>query len=224
LPLAYCWNEDLHLATTLDGKLIPTVTQVLELARLSPSFKTMVKRGVILQETLDRRCTIGKDVHDLTDFDDQEGYVPDTWLTEETAGYVESWRGFKRLTGFKPTAWSIRRCELINGLSLTGESDAEGFIGKHPAIIDKKTGSVASDSWGLQTSGYEMLRYRSPKIGRVIRAVAWLQKDGSPGKLIEYGETSPIDGIHYGDAFLAALHCVHAGIRRGYISELDVMD
>lgn len=224
MSIEFTFDSKLHICRGFDGKFIPTTTQVMELVGISPSFKTMVARGIIKQDTLDRRSWIGREVHDLTDTDDQDGGVPETWLTEDTAGYVESWRGFKRLTGFVPRVWSIRRTELINGLPVSGETDCEGFLGKHEAIIDKKTGATASDSWGIQLANYEQLKYRSAKIGRVIRAVAHLQKDGSPGKLVEYGDTSPIDGIHYGDAFLAALHCVHAGIRRGYITERDVTE
>jgi hypothetical protein len=187
----------------------------------------MVERGIIKQETLDRRCWIGREVHDLTDTLDQDGELNPLWVHDECAGYIESWEGFKRQTGFIPTAWSVRRCELIGGMALSGETDCEGtFPGPRgrriPAIVDKKTGASASDSWGFQLCSYELLKFRSTKVGRLLRVVAHLNKDGSPGKALEYGERSPVDGISYADGFLAALHCVHIGIRRGYISERDV--
>jgi hypothetical protein len=214
---------------TQTGDLIPTVTQVIELAGIGPSFKKMVQRGILDRDHLDRRCWIGREVHDLTDTLDQDGEVNPMHLCDETRGYVESWEGFKRVTGFVPTAWSIRRCELIGGMPLTGECDVEGhFPGPRglriPAIVDKKTGSSASESWAFQTAAYEQLKYKSTKIGRILRVVAHLKADGSPGKAIEYPDVSPLDGVHYGDAFIAALHCVHIGLRRGYLSERDVVD
>jgi hypothetical protein len=201
----------------------------MELAGIAPSFKTMVKRGIILQDTLDRRSWIGREVHDHTDTLDQDGEINPLWLCDDTRGYVQSWEGFKQTTGFIPTEWSVRYCECIAGMPLSGELDCFGtFPGPRqtriPAIVDKKTGASASDSWAFQTCAYEMLRFASPKIGRLLRVVAHLKKDGSPGRAIQHAETSPIDGVNYADGFLAALHCVHIGIRRGYISERDVID
>jgi hypothetical protein len=207
---------------------IPTVSQVIELAGIGPSFKKLVERGILDRDHLDRRCQIGREVHDLTDDMDRDELNP-MHVSPDVEGYLASWEGFKRLTGFIPTAWSIRRCELIGGMPLTGELDVEGtFPGPRqtriPAIVDKKTGSSASESWAFQCAAYEMLKYRSTEIGRLLRVVAHLKADGSPGRAITYGEISPIDGIHYGHAFLSALHCVHIGINRGYISERDVVD
>jgi hypothetical protein len=211
------------------GDWIPSSTQIIELAGIGPSFKKLVERGILDRNHLDRRCWIGREVHDLTDTLDQDGELNPLHVTPDLEGYIASWEGFKRMTGFIPTAWSIRRCEMIAGMRLTGECDVEGsFPGPRQtrisAIVDKKTGSSASDSWGFQVCSYEMLKFASPKIGRLLRVVAHLKADGSPGRAITYGDNSPIDGVHYGDAFLAALHCVDIGIRRGYLSERDVVD
>jgi hypothetical protein len=228
--IPFSFHPETHICyDTRDGSFVPTVTQVLELTGLAPSFKKLVQRGILAQDTLDRRSWVGREVHDLTDTLDQDNEINPLHLCEDTAGYVQSWVGFKELTGFIPEAWSVRYCEAIAGMPLSGELDVYGtFPGPRqtrvPAIVDKKTGSSASDSWAFQTAAYEMLRYCSPKIGRVLRVVAHLKKDGSPGLALEYGEVSPVDGVSYADGFLAALHCVHIGIRRGYISERDVID
>lgn len=221
MPLEYTFDEVNHICRDLKGNFIPTVSQVLEANNLCVNFRQLVERGFIKRDLLDRRSRIGSEVHSLTDTHDEFGEVPDTWLTDETAGFVESWIGLKRISGFKPTAWSIRRTELINGMPVSGETDTEGTMGRYHVLVDKKTGATTSDSWGLQLAGYEMLKFRSPKIGRVARMVAHLQKDGSPGKFIEYQECSKIDGIHYGDTFLAGLHNLHVALRRGYLSERD---
>lgn len=230
MPISFSFDPEQHVCyNTQTEEWIPTSTQVLELAGIGPSFKTMVDRGIIKQDTLDRRCWIGREVHYLTDILDQDGEVPETWLHPDTEGYVRSWEGFKQQTGFIPTAWSVRRCELIGGMPLSGETDCEGtFPGpRHtriPAIVDKKTGASASDSWGFQLASYEQLKFQSTKIGRLLRVVAHLNKDGAPGRALTYGDVSPVDGVNYADGFLAALHCVHIGIRRGYISERDVLE
>lgn len=219
MPIPFTFDEALHICRDMKGNFVPSVSQVLEANHLSFPFRKFVD-----EDLLDRRSKIGTEVHRLTDIHDEYGDIDPTFLTDDTAGYVESWIGLKRLSGFIPQRWSVRRCEAINGLPLTGETDSEGTVGRNEIIIDKKTGSSASDSWGFQLAPYEMLRYQSPKIGRVIRAVAHLQKDGSPGKLIEYGNHSKIDGVHYGDTFLAALHNTYVALRRGHLSERDFID
>lgn len=217
MPVPFTFDEELHICRDMSGAWIPSATQVIELAGLSFDFKKYVERDV-----LDRRCAIGDDVHKLTDVYDTDGDLDPTWVGQDSAGYVDSYIGWRRLTGFAPQACSVRMCELIDGLPLTGELDVSGMLGKYPAIIDKKTGSTASDSWGIQLALYEMLKFRSTKIGRVIRAVSHLRQDGSPGRTVEYGEFSPIDGMAYADLALMALHTVHARIRRGYLSERDL--
>jgi hypothetical protein len=215
MPLPFTFDDRLHICRLMDGSFVPSVTQVMSAQGLSFNFQRYVQ-----PDALDRCRALGTDVHALTDTLDQDGEIPDTWLTEQTAGYVESWRGFKRISGFVPSEWSVRMCEAINGFPLTGELDKYGMIGRYPAIVDIKTGA-RDDTHGVQTAAYEMLRFRSAKIGRLIRGVAQLFEDGSPGKLIEYPENSPMDGLSYADTFLSALQNVHYRLRRGRLSERD---
>lgn len=220
MPIPFVFDDALHLCRHADtGLFIPSATQVMDAQRISFDFKRFVE-----PDTLDRTRRVGSEVHDLTDTLDKDGEIPETWLTEETAGYVESWRKFKATARFEPSEWSVRMCEAINGFPLTGELDNYGLIaGKYPAIIDKKSGGSA-DSHGVQLAFYEMLRFRSPRIGRLIRAVAQLKADGSCGRLIEYPETSPVDGLSYAETALCALQNVHWRLRRGYLREEDFTD
>ena len=218
MPIPIVWDEANHLAHDMQGNWIPSVTQVMSAQGLSFNFQRFVQPDV-----LDRCRAIGTDVHALTDTLDQDGEIPDTWLTLETAGYVESWRGFKRISGFVPSEWSVRMTEAINGFPLSGELDKYGMIGRYPAIIDLKTGA-RDDTHGIQLAAYEQLRFRSPRIGRLIRGVAQLFEDGSPGKLIEYPEVSPLDGLSYAETFLSALQNVHYRLRRGRLSERDFIN
>lgn len=218
MPDPFVWDEENHIARTPSGLFIPTSTQVMECQHLSFDFRKWVE-----PDLLDRRSKIGKDVHYLADIHNKYGAVDPTWLSLDTAGFLQSWIEFKRLAGFVPQQWSVRLCETVNGLQWTGEFDQFGMIGKYPALLDLKTGSSKSDSWGFQLASYEMLKFRSPRIGRIIRAVAHLNANGSPGKLIEFPETSPVDGVAYADTFMAALHTTHVALRRGYLSEKDFL-
>lgn len=218
MPEPYVWDEESHIARTPSGVWIPSTTQVMESMHLSFPF-----RRFVAEDVLDRRSRIGSDVHALTDLYDKYGDIDPTMLSMDTHGFVESYIGFRRISGFIPHAWSVRRCEHIGGHLLTGESDKEGTLNGHPAMLDLKTGAK-SDSHGLQLSSYEMLKFRSTRIGRLIRAVLHLHEDGSPGTLQEYGEISPVDGTSYADTFLAGLHCLHWSMRRGYYSEQDFIE
>lgn len=218
MAIEYTFDEELHLCRDLKGNIIPTVSQCMAFAGISFDFKRFVD-----PEVLDFRSALGTEVHKLTDYHDEFGAVDDSWLNQDNAGYLESWVGLKRISGIKPIRWSTRRTELVNGLPVSGETDKEMLLNGHPCIIDLKTGSAKSDSWGVQLAGYEQIKYRSTRIGREIRAVAWLKRDGSPAQLIEYGERSPVDGDHYGERFLMALSETHYRLRRGLLTEYDFL-
>jgi hypothetical protein len=219
VPIPHTFDEELHICRALDGTFIPSCTQIMEAQRLSFDFRRYVQ-----PDALDRCRVIGKEVHALTDTFDIDGEVPETWLRPETEGYVESWKGLVRMAGIVVQECSVRMCEAINGFPVTGELDKYVLIrAKYPAIIDLKTG-VKDDSHGVQVSIYEMLRFRSPKIGRLIRAVAQLNEDGSPGRLIEFPEASPLDGMLYAETALCAIQNVYFRLRRGLLSERDFIE
>lgn len=224
MPDKFTFDEEMHLCRNESGLFVPSSTQVMEVQHLSTDFDKLIQRGTLTRDALDRRGRIGKEVHQFTDFHDRYGSIDPSWLNLDNAGFVESWIGFKRISGFVPVEWSTRYCETVNGLQWTGELDNYGLLNGRPAIIDKKTSTSSSDSWGVQLSSYEMLRFRSNRIGRVVRAVAKLNADGKPGKLVEFGERSKIDGTSYSETFLAALYCTHWSLRRGYLSERDFID
>lgn len=218
MPDPYVWDEENHIARTPAGLWIPTTTQVQKAMHLSFDFERFVEADL-----LDRTGTIGSKVHDLTDIYDKYNDIDPTYLDMSTHGYVESYIGWRRLSGFVSVQWSVRMCETINGLQWSGELDKFGKLNGHDAIIDLKTGAK-SDSHGIQLNSYEMLKYRSSRVGRVIKAIVHLHEDGSPGTMCEYKEHSPIDGSSYADTFMAALHCLHWSLRRKLYSERDFLE
>lgn len=218
MPIPYTFDAENHIVHDLKGNFIPTTTQVMEAMHLSFDF-----RRFVVPDVLDRRGRIGTAVHNLTDIYDRDGSIDPTWLDMDTHGFVDSYIGFRRISGFVPQSWSTRHCELINGLPLSGEEDKFGLLNGHRCLIDLKTGAK-SDSHGIQLVSYEMLRFRSTRVGRIIRAVLHLHADGAPGTLEEYPEHSRIDGTSYADVFLAAHHCLHWSMRRGYFSEKDFLE
>lgn len=213
MPIPYVFDPETHIVRDLKGNWIPTTTQIQAAMHLSFDFKRFVEPDI-----LDRTGRVGSQVHALTDIYDKYNDLDPSFLTSETHGYVESYIGFRRISGFKPKEWSVRYCENIGGYPVSGELDKDGTLNGHPCIADLKTGAK-SDAHGIQLANYEQLKFASTRIGRVIRAVIHLHEDGRPGTIQEYGECSPVDGTHYGETFLAALHCFHWAMKRKFIDE-----
>ena len=164
-------------------------------------------------DLIDRKSKLGTEVHDLTDMYDEFGGYDPSWLTPESEGYCASWVGFREMSGFVPVYNSHRFLATVNGMRFTGEIDNFGLLGgKYPAMLDKKCSEMSPPSWGYQLGGYELGYFRSPRCGRVIRAVVRLKSDGSPGQLIEYKD-------HENDAqqFLAALCNATERIKHGLL-------
>jgi hypothetical protein len=207
----YTFDEATHICRDENGTLIPSATQILRVQGLSTDFLRYVE-----EERLNRKSKIGRDVHWMSDIYDEHADIDRNWLTSETAGFFESWVGFRRISGFVPQRWSTRLYPSLNGFRYTMEFDKEGMIGRMPAIIDLKTGTGKPASWGYQLGAYEMGITGVPRLGRYIRAVCQLYEDGKPGRLIFYEN-------HQDDAqqFLSALCNCSKRIETGSLKVTD---
>lgn len=188
----FTFDDVLHLCRDQAGLWVPSVTQIIEAQGLGTDWDEValrIGRGDIDagMDKIDRKSKLGTEVHDLTDTFDEYGEVDPSWLNHDNEGYLRSWIGFRQMSGFVPVHNSHRFLASVSGMRYTGEIDNFGLLqGKYPAILDKKCSEMKPHSWGYQLAGYESGWYRSPRIGRVIRAVVRLKADGSPGQLVEY--------------------------------------
>jgi hypothetical protein len=216
----FSFDKALHLCRDERGLWVPSVTQILDAQGLSTDWDEVALRigrgdAEAGRDKIDRKSKLGSEVHDLTDMYDEFEALDPTWLRPETEGYCQSWIRFREMSGFVPVYNSYRFVATVNGMRFTGEIDNFGLLhGKYPAILDKKCSEWNPPSWGYQTGGYEIGYFRSPRVGRVIRAVVRLKADGSPGRLVEHKN-------HDNDAqqFMSALCNATERIKHGLLQE-----
>lgn len=127
---------------TIDGRPVPSVTQVLSTV------------GVIEYRGYDHGYgrERGTAVHHATALDD-EGDLDEDALDDRVRPYLAAWRAFRAETGFQPSL-----IEEVMGCALgfCGTPDRIGVWDRHPGevVLELKTGSTP---WwvGLQLAGYE---------------------------------------------------------------------
>ena len=165
------FDAELH-QYTLDGQILPSVTQVLEAC------------GVVDYSYLPpatRRMALGRGsaVHSATQFDD-EGDLDETLLDDELVPYVAAWRRFRIETGFAPLLIEHRNHHPKYGYA--GTLDRLGiFPDGTKAVLDIKTNS--SEGWvALQLAAYCGF-FESPRAYR--RICVEVHKDATY-RLIEF--------------------------------------
>lgn len=166
--------DDKNHAYYLDGRRLPSVTQVLGLSGLIPDYR--------MADT-----TLGSCVHALiaaeingTEFDEGEF----TWDTVDKARlYLPAWHQFCDDYGYVPQQAEVRLASAEAGYA--GTIDNIGTIDGLPVTIEIKTGKV--EAWHLlQLYGYEHLRRCQDTVGatgnrlgqQTLRYVVYLREDG----------------------------------------------
>lgn len=132
---------------TLDGKVVPSVTQVLRILDRK-------HLNAIPREALEAKRLLGQVVHKCCELDDL-GDINDLTVDAAAIPYLEAWRRFKRVTGFvvESTEQLVYHCSYnyAGTLDVTGWFDR---MGGKKALIDRKTSDIIMPSYGPQTSMY----------------------------------------------------------------------
>jgi len=165
----------------IDGHLVPSVTQLLDNAGLTPDY-SLVSPG-ILQHARERGIHVDQ-ACDLLDQDDLD------WrsVNPEAHGFVEAWLRFKEHEGFRPL---VSQLPLFHPTyTYAGTADAVGLLpGARPVIVERKATARMAATYALQTAGYAQDgMYYAPPGGGVLAPVPWerplrlgvqLKRDGS---------------------------------------------
>lgn len=196
-------------AHSLNGRPIPSVTQVIKCAGLSDDFRfvdTMV---------LERARDIGKATHAATHYYD-EGDLDESTIAPEVLPRLEAWKRLREEHGLVPMLLETVVCSTV--FHFIGRFDRLMRTGWGPAktiLLDIKCGDPDSASANLQLSGYEVaLREEHPELANEVihRWSAELCDDGRY-KLRQYprpGRTNRQDRAE----FLAAVTVVNARTAR----------
>lgn len=159
---------------TLDGRKLPSVTQILK--RLSREAYRFVDRKV-----MDKAAALGTAVHKLIELD-IEGTLDEDALAPELHLYLTSWRTFLATSGFRPLLSESLVYSTRYGYA--GTLDLLGELHDFIALIDAKRCASVPVTAGPQTAGYELAaRERFPEIfnsGKPVKRFALqLNTDGT---------------------------------------------
>jgi hypothetical protein len=130
----------------LGNRELPSVTQSLK-------YVGLIDYSHIPGPILERAAERGKRVHLALEYFDNDSLVADS-CSEEIAGHVRAYERFKADSGFVPGVIERRRHHPVIGYA--GTPDRIGMIGKHPVVLDLKSGMVL-DGHACQLAGYAHL-------------------------------------------------------------------
>jgi hypothetical protein len=150
----------------IDGAAVPSVTQLLEDAGLTPDYSLVPP--ATLQHARERGIHIDA-CCDLLDADDLD------WRSvhPEAVPYVEAWLAFREYEGFTPIGSQIPLYHPAYGYA--GTTDVVGVLpGARPAIVERKATAKMAATYALQTAGYALdgLWYAPPG-GGTLTPVPW---------------------------------------------------
>jgi hypothetical protein len=130
---------------THEGRVVPSVTQVLTLAGLD-------ELAHVPRRCLARAGALGSAVHQACQFLDEDDLDLDS-LDPEIVGYVLGWQRFKQEYDFTPIV--IERRGISVGERNYGFClDRIGIVGEHELLVEIKTGENPLPSWAIQTAAY----------------------------------------------------------------------
>jgi len=163
-----------------DGRVIPSVTQLLEAAGL-------VCYDHIPKAVLDRKAEIGTAAHSACWYFDENDLDRST-VAPEVERYERGWEKFRRETGFTPRLIEQRGIAVMAGMQYGYTLDREGLLRGRDTLIEIKCTAGVEISWGPQMAAYEAaLRAQDGKIRQ--RVAVHLLPDGGYS-LLPYTQVS----------------------------------
>jgi hypothetical protein len=153
----------------VDQNLVPSVTQLLEDAGLTPDLTAVPYR---VREHARQRGLHVDSACDLLDQDDLD------WASvhPEAVPYIEAWARFCADEGYEPVCGQV---PLYHPLGYAGTADSIGTLNGQWVVVERKATARMSPLYGLQTAGYSQAPYAAPTGGGPLRPVPW----GTPARL-----------------------------------------
>lgn len=193
------FNPQIH-RYTLNGLVIPSVTQILELAGIGPDLNSIP--AVILEN----KRQIGEFVHEACEYVDMGSDEQLGWNLAD--GYVSAYRLFKAEIGFDVTEAELQ--VYSKRLRYAGTIDRIGTMKDKEILLDIKTTAILDMGYiGPQTAAYEeAYREMTGKKKSLPRYGLQLKPDGTY-KLVQCKDKEDFQ------AFLAALNIYRWRERHG---------
>jgi hypothetical protein len=149
----------------VDGARVPSVTELLEAAGVSPDYRKV--HPAVLRHARLRGIHVDK-CCDLDDADDLDWSSVDP----EAVGYVQAWQAFKADYGYEPV---ISKPLIYHPTyRYAGEPDSIGMLDDYVAVAERKATAKMAATYALQTAGYACNGlYMAPRGGGLLEPVPW---------------------------------------------------
>lgn len=154
---ALAFDPATHEYRRPDGRLVPSVTQILRAVGVSEDFELLRARGLRQAAAIDRKRELGAALHaDAAAFDD--GDLDLEAVHPDVRPYLEAWILCRRNLELSPL---MRERQLYSERDgFCGTCDAVCYRGADPErliLIDLKCGDPESTPARFQTAGYQIL-------------------------------------------------------------------
>lgn len=136
------FDEALH-RYTVKGRTVPSVTQILD---------PLIDFSMVDREVLERARRLGTAVHRLIELE-VAGTLDESSVSGILVGFLEQWRDFVKVTGFRTLHNELRLYSARYGYA--GTMDLHGMLDDE-TLIDTKSGATPKTA-GLQTAAYHQL-------------------------------------------------------------------
>ncbi|HSS56265.1 MAG TPA: hypothetical protein VLK79_16585 [Gaiellales bacterium] len=178
-PTALDFEPESH-TYRVDGLVVPSVTQLLDDAGLTPDYK------FISRQVLAHARARGIHVDACCDLLD-EGDLDWASVHPEAVPYVEAWACFCADYGYEPAAGQVPLYHPQYGYA--GTADSIGTLNGSWVVVERKATTKMAATYGLQTAGYAQPGlWVAPRGGGRLEPVNWhaparlgvqLKRDGS---------------------------------------------
>lgn len=162
---------------TLDGKVLPSVTQIL---------KPLYDFSGVPPEVLERKRQIGTAVHKAIELDLADDLDPES-LAPEVAPYFAGWQSFR--AQFRPVEYRAEAL-LYSALGYAGTVDLIARQDGLPGwwVIDYKTAATVSPAVALQTAAYAKAATEAGMVPEAARRATLHLRDDGTYRLIEHSD------------------------------------
>jgi hypothetical protein len=155
----------------IDGAPVPTVTQLLDDAGLTPDY------SVVAPAVLQHARARGIHVDACCDLLDEDAL---DWASvhPEALPYVEAWARFCATEGYQPACGQVPLYHPTHGYA--GTADSIGTLNGAWAVVERKATTRMAATYALQTAGYAQPGlWAAPPGGGRLAPVAW----GTPARV-----------------------------------------
>jgi hypothetical protein len=181
------FRPDEHEYVLPDGRVVPSVTQILAAVGVSTDFDSLSQVSTSMRAAIERKRAIGTALHrDAHAYDDND--LDESTVHPEVKPYLEAYKVFRQNSGVVP----LCRERIVYHPQLAYAGTLDGIFAapsKRNVLIDLKCGDPEDAACQFQTAGYQLAwEYQHPD-GITIHERWGVQL--IPGRAVPYSVEPP---------------------------------